>query len=159
MKITIWSDFACPFCYIGETQLENVLRDKGMIREDGSLEGVELCFRAYELDPAAPKVPKATMAEHFASSHDLTEAEALSQMDRITRMASRVGLEYNLAGVQVCSTFDAHRLMKYAIAEGDPAMALRLQFALFEANFKQCLCLADREVLEDIAARAGLDRG
>lgn len=152
MKIIIWSDFACPFCYIGETMLEKVLADSGNADE------TEIEFKAYELNPDAPAEPVETMTEHFMSGHEQTEEEARAQMERITRMAARAGLEYNLEGVKVCSTLDAHRLLKYAIANADRDVVLRLVFALFKANFTDNVLLSDRKVLGGIAEKCGLDR-
>ncbi len=152
MKITIWGDFACPFCYLGEKQLEDTIRQLGMESEVG------IKFRAYELDPEAPEIPVESMTEHFMSSHEVPEEDAVKQMEHITKMASRIGLEYNLKGVQVCSTLDAHRLMKYAAETVSAADVLKLNFALFRANFVLNLRLSDRKVLCDIAAEIGLDR-
>lgn len=150
MEITIWGDFACPFCYLGETQLEKVIKDLGKEKD------VRIRFKAYQLDPEAPLVPVETMTEHFMAAHEQSEEEARKQMDQVERMASRAGLKYNLAGVQVCSTFDAHRLMKYAQATASYETVLRLNFALFRANFVENLRLSDREVLADIAASVGI---
>lgn len=151
MKITVWSDFACPFCYMGFTVLERVAAESEGPRP-------EIEFRAYELNPDAPAVPVESMKQHFMSDHGITEAEAETQMARITKMASRLGLDYNLEGVKVCSTFDAHRLIKYAQAEAAPEAVAALEAALYKANFIDNLLLSDREVLADAAATAGLDR-
>lgn len=153
MKITIWGDFACPFCYMEEYMLENILKEKGVTGESG----VDVEMRAYELDPDAPVIPAESMEEHFSKSHGISAEEARSQMARISKMAARAGLEYNIAGVQVCSTFDAHRLMKLAYAISDPATVLKLNFALFHANFIENRRLSDHSVLKEIAASAGLD--
>lgn len=152
MNIKIWGDFACPFCYIGETQLESIIKESGL--EDKTT----LQFMAYELDSEAPEIPVETMLQHFMNTHDMTEEEAKAQMERITKMASRFGLAINIAGVKVCSTFDAHRLMKYAGATASPATVIKLNFALFKANFVDNLRLSDKKVLIDIAETAGLER-
>lgn len=152
MDIKIWGDFACPFCYIGETQLEKV------IEELGKKEDVNIRFMAYQLDPDAPVIPVESMTQHFMAGHDQTEEEAKKQMERITKMAARVGLEYNLPYAQVCNTFDAHRLMKYAQDSASPKEVVKLNFKLFHANFVENLILSDRGVLLAIAEMCGLDR-
>lgn len=152
MDIKIWGDFACPFCYIGETQLEKV------IEELGKKEDVRIRFMAYQLDPEAPVIPVESMTQHFMTGHDQTEEEAKKQMERITKMAARVGLEYNLADAQVCNTFDAHRLMKYAQDSASSEEVMKLNFKLFHANFVENLRLSDRGVLLAIAEMCGLDR-
>ena len=152
MNIKIWGDFACPFCFIGETQLENI------IKESGSEDKSTIQFMAYELDQEAPEIPVETMLQHFMNAHDMTEEEAKSQMQHITKMASRLGLAINLEGVKVCNTFDAHRLMKYAAATASQATVINLNFALFKANFIDNLRLSDKKVLVEIAESAGLNR-
>lgn len=150
MKIEIWSDFACPFCYMVEAMLEDEI--KGL----NKAEDVVVEMRAYQLSPDAPIVPAETMLEHFMAEHKLSVDEAEKQMERITKMARRAGLEYNLSGVQVCSTFDAHRLMKLAYDVADNATAMRLNLALFHANFIENRRLSDHTVLRDIAVSAGI---
>lgn len=151
MKITVWGDFACPFCYMGETTLETVL--EGV---PGG-ENVEIEFRAYELDPKAPAVPMESMTQHFMTAHNETEEEATKQIEHITKMASRVGLDYSLKDAKVCSTFDAHRLMKYAAENTDRENVVKLNFALFKANFIDNKLLSDRNVLVEIGESVGLD--
>lgn len=151
MKIEIWGDFACPFCYMGETTLEKVIGDLGLG------EKVEIEFHAFELDPKAPVKPVQTMTEHFMSEHKQTEEEAVKQIEHITKMASRVGLDYNLKDAQVCSTFDAHRLMKYAKDNISPENVVKLNFALFHANFIENKLLSDRNLLKEIGETVGLN--
>lgn len=151
MEIKIWGDFACPFCYIGETQLEKIIKDSD--KKD-----VKIQFMAYQLDPEAPVIPVESMTQHFMSDHELSEEDAKKQMERITKMASRVGLDYNLAGVQVCNTFDAHRLMKYAQDSASQETVVKLNFKLFHANFVENLRLSDHGILLSIAEMCGLDR-
>lgn len=153
MKITIWGDFACPFCYMEEYMLENILKEKSQLGEDN----IEVIFHAYELSPEAPVIPVESMEQHFVSEHGITSEEALERMGKITKMAARAGLEYNLAGVQVCSTFDAHRLMKLAYDVADSATAVKLNFALYHANFIENRRLSDHAVLREIGLSAGLD--
>ncbi len=151
MEIKIWGDFACPFCYIGETQLEKIIKDS-------EKKDVTIQFMAYQLDPEAPVIPVESMTQHFMTDHELSEEDAKKQMERITKMASRVGLDYNLASVQVCNTFDAHRLMKYAQDSASQETVIKLNFKLFHANFVENLRLSDHGVLLSIAEMCGLDR-
>lgn len=151
MKILIWSDFQCPFCYMGEKMLEMAL--DGMELS----EPVEIEYRAYQLDAEAPAVPCESMTEHFMGGHEMTREQAEARMAKITRMASGVGLQYNLAGVKVCNTLDAHRLMKYAATILSPGKLKRLNFSLFKANFVDNLLLSDRQVLVELASGVGLE--
>lgn len=160
MKITIWSDFACPFCYMGETLLQKELESAGLLAgtdTEKTDKELSLEFKAYQLDPLAPVTPEVTMEKNFMTQHDLTAEEAQSQMSRIEKMASRAGLEYNLAGVKVCNTFDAHRLLKYAETKMTPDALLRFVLSIFKANFTDNLQLSDHAVLMRLAVDAGLD--
>lgn len=151
--IKIWGDFACPFCYMGDTRLEKVMEKMNLGPEEVKIE-----YKAYELDKEAPEIPVDTMQQHFMKEHTLTAEEAAEQMEHIIRLASHLGLVYNLEGVKVCSTLDAHRLMKLCAERYDAAMVEKLNFALFKANFTDNLMLSDREVLEKIATGVGMKR-
>ncbi|MDE6668341.1 MAG: DsbA family oxidoreductase [Muribaculaceae bacterium] len=152
MKILVWSDFQCPFCYMGEKMLENVLSSMELS------EPVEIEYKSYQLDPLAPRVPVESMTEHFMSGHDMDVAAAEARMEQITHMASKVGLKYNLPGVKVCNTMDAHRLMKFGAQRLSPGKLKKLNFNLFKANFEDNLLLSDHNVLAEIAVTVGLER-
>ncbi len=152
MKITIWSDFQCPFCYIGETMLEKVLGNMELT------EPVEIEYRSYQLDPDAPAKPRETMTQHFMGDHEMTLQQAQARMAEITERAASVGLSYNLPEVKVCNTMDAHRLMKYAAERLSPGRLKRLNFSLFKSTFEDDLLLSSHELLADLGEKAGLER-
>lgn len=152
IEIKIWADYACPYSYIGEKQLIDIIEQEGMI------DRVKIRFLSYQLDPEAPKIPVETMTQHFMDGHNYTEAQTQHLMERITRMASRLGLHYRLETTQVCSTFDAHRLIGYAQATATQPVVTKLNFALFHANFVDNLRLSDHNVLLSIAEDCGLDK-
>ena len=152
MKLQIWFDFQCPFCYIGETMLDRTIAGMELTSP------VEIEYHAYQLDTHAPEMPHVTMLESFMKGHDLSEEAAEHQMLKITRLAATEGLKYNLKGVQVCSSLDAHRLMKYAEQILSPGKLKKMSFAIFKANFEENLRISDRNVLADIAVSVGLDR-
>lgn len=152
MEIKIWADYACPFSYIGETQLNE------MIKRENLSDKVNIKFLSYQLDPNAPVIPTETMTQHFMDDHKYTAEQTQHLMEEITNMAAKVGLDYRLASTQVCSTFDAHRLMEYAQTCGaSQDMVIKLNFALFHANFIENLRLSDHSVLLSIATKCGLD--
>ena len=151
MEIKIWADFACPYSYIGETQLMEI------IRQHGDTDNVNIRFLSYQLDPKAPVIPTESMTQHFMDGHKFTLEQTEHLMERITAMAARVGLDYKLATTQVCSTFDAHRLMEYAQENTSQETVIQLNFALFHANFIENLRLSDHDVLLSIAEKCGLD--
>lgn len=153
MEIKIWADFACPYSYIGEKQLIDIIGKQGLS------EKIDLKFLSYQLDPNAPVIPTETMTQHFMDGHEYTAEQTQHLMENITKMAARVGLDYKLATTQVCSTFDAHRLMEYAQTAGLPQdTVIKFNFALFHANFIENLRLSDHNVLLSIAENCGLDK-
>lgn len=152
MNIKIWADYACPYSYMGETQLMDI------IKEEGLSDKVMIQFLSYQLDPNAPVIPTETMTQHIMAGHEYTEEQTEHLMEKITTMAANVGLDYKLATTQVCSTFDAHRLMEYAQATASQELVIKLNFALFHANFIENLRLSDHNVLLSIAEKCGLDK-
>lgn len=153
MEIKIWADFACPYSYIGEKQLMDIIEKQGLSDK------VNIKFLSYQLDPSAHVIPNETMTKHFMDGHEFTAEQTRDLMENITKMAARVGLDYKLATTQVCSTFDAHRLMEYAQTAGLPQdTVIKFNFALFHANFIENLRLSDHNVLLSIAEKSGLDK-
>lgn len=152
MEIKIWADFACPYSYMGEKQLIDV------IEKEGLSDKVNIKFLSYQLDPDAPAIPTETMTQHFMAGHEYTEEQSLHLMEKITKMAARVGLDSRLATTPVCNTLDAHRLMEFAQATASQATVIKLNFALFHANFVENLRLSDHNVLLSIAENCGLDK-
>lgn len=152
MTITIWSDFACPYCYIGETRLEKAIEDLGMTGD------VQIDYRAFELDPTAPKEVTTTTPERFAMKYRLSLPDAEKQIEHISELGRELGIDFRYATTRYSNTFDSHRLMKLAEAKYDRATVNRLNTLLFDAYFTKNLVLADHSVLEDLGAEAGMNR-
>ncbi|MDE7380611.1 MAG: DsbA family oxidoreductase [Muribaculaceae bacterium] len=152
ITLAIWADFACPYSYLEEKQLFDI------IKKENLSDNLKVKFLSYQLDPDAPVIPEVTMTQHFMDNHKYTEEQTEHLMKKITAMASHVGLDYKLATTQVCSTFDAHRLMEYAQKFASQETVINLNFALFHANFIQNMRLSDHQVLLSIAEKCGLDR-
>lgn len=152
MTLTIWSDFACPYCYIGETRLQRAIEELGL------KDKVQIDYRAFELDPTAPKEVTTTTPERFAMKYRLSVPEAEQQIEQISALGREVGIDFRYATTRYSNTRDAHRLMKLAEAKYDRATVERLNEALFKAYFVENLVLADHKVLLDKAIEAGLDK-
>ncbi|MBD5249736.1 MAG: DsbA family oxidoreductase [Barnesiella sp.] len=152
MTITVWSDFACPYCYIGEARLEKAIEELGMTGD------VKIDYRAFELDPGAPREVTTTTPERFAMKYRLSVPEAEAQIEHISALGREEGIDFRYATTRYSNTFDAHRLMKFAEAECDYATVKKLNHLLFDAYFTRNLVLADREVLLSVAAEAGMDK-
>jgi len=150
MKIEIWSDVVCPWCYIGKRNLEVALT--GFAHADQ----VQIEWRSYELDPRTPLRVELSMDEVLSRKYGMTHEEATAANQRMTELAATVGLEYHLDKVQIGNTFDAHRLIHLAAHEGrGGAMKERL----LRAYFTEGLPISDRATLAELAAEVGLDPG
>jgi predicted DsbA family dithiol-disulfide isomerase len=150
MKIEIWSDVVCPWCYIGKRNLEVALT--GFEHADQ----VEIEWRSYELDPSTPRRVELSMDEVLSRKYGMSQEEAVAANQRMTELAATVGLEYHLDRVQIGNTFDAHRLIHLAAGEGrGGAMKERL----LRAYFTEGRAISDRATLAELAAEVGLDPG
>ena len=151
MTLTIWSDFACPYCYIGETRLQKAINELDLDNE------VTVDFRAFELDPTAPKEVTTTTPERFAMKYRLSVDAAKQQIEQISDLGRELGIDFNYMTTQYSNTRDAHRLMKLAEDKYDRATVGRLNEALFAAYFTENLVLADHRVLLEKAVGVGMD--
>ncbi|AMX84776.1 disulfide bond formation protein DsbA [Geobacillus subterraneus] len=149
MKIEVWSDFVCPFCYIGKRRLEQAL-EQFPHRND-----VTVVFRSFELDPNAPNETPLTIHEIIAKKYGITVEEAKRANADIGRQAEAVGLTFRFETMKPTNTFDAHRLAQYAKEKGKLDDVVE---RLFFAYFTESKRMSDRTVLLDIAEAAGLDR-
>lgn len=150
MTLTIWSDFACPYCYIGETRLEKVIEELGL-KDD-----VVIDYRAYELDPTASKEVVSSTPERFAMKYRLSLDGAKAQIEQISELGRELGIDFKYATTRYSNTRDAHRLMKLAEAKYDRETVARLNEALFKAYFVENLVLANHAVLLAKGVEAGL---
>ncbi len=150
MTLTIWSDFACPYCYIGETRLQRAIEELGLTDE------VVIDFRAFELDPSASKEVVSSTPERFAMKYRLSLEGAKEQIEQISSLGRELGIDFNYMTTHYSNTRDAHRLMKLAEAKYDRDTVGRLNEALFKAYFVENLVLSDHKVLFDKAVGVGM---
>lgn len=149
MRIDIWSDYACPFCYIGKRRLENALS------QFPNRDQVEVVFRSFQLDPHAEVSTDKSIHELLASKYGMSVEKAKAMNDQLTEQAKDVGLEFNFATTQHTNTFDAHRLSHYASTQGKGA---EMSERLLRAYFTDSLLLGDQSVLASLAAEVGMDQ-
>jgi predicted DsbA family dithiol-disulfide isomerase len=148
MKVDIWSDVACPWCYIGKRRIEGALA--GFDHHDQ----VEVVWHSYQLDPEAPSISKQTVTEVLAKKYGRSLAQAAAMNDRVSGIAAQDGLEYHLEKAQYGNTFDAHRLIHLA-ATHDLQDAMEERF--FKAYFTEGAALGDHETLVKLASEVGID--
>ena len=151
MKITYWSDFACPYCYIGNIRLKRAIEE---LEINGD---IEFDIRAFELDQNAPKSVESSTVERFALKYGLSVEDAQNEVDGISKLGINEGIDFKYSTTLYTNTRDAHRLMKLAGDKYDSNVVERLSNLLFDAYFSKNLKLADSKVLMDISKKAGLD--
>ena len=150
-NIMIWSDFACPYCFIGERSLKDALKELGW--EDK----FEITYRAFELNPEASKNPgELSIVERLAKKYGLSIGEAKEKIDSIDARGRELGLDFRYETARPSNTFDAHRLMKLAEAKYSAKNVEDLNENLFKAYFIYNQVLADHDVLLENALSAGL---
>ncbi|MCP3821315.1 DsbA family oxidoreductase [Streptomyces sp. A3M-1-3] len=148
MRVEIWSDIACPWCYIGKARFE-----KGLAAFPYRAE-IEVVHRSFELDPQRAKGDTAPVIDMLAKKYGRTRAEAQAMEEHVAANARAEGLDYRTEGRDHGSTFDIHRLLHLARARGRQDELLT---AAYRANFAEERSVFDAEVLVDLAVEAGLD--
>ncbi len=148
MKIEIWSDIACPWCYIGKVRFEKALAAYEHANE------VEVIWRSYQLQPDAPKVNAPTTVENLMQKYGRSQEQVLEMMRNVTEVAAGEGIEYHLDRAVASNTLDAHRLTKLAESKGvgQPVME-----RLMQAYQSEGANVADPETLVRLGAEGGLD--
>ncbi len=149
MKIEVWSDFVCPFCYIGKRRLEEALATF----EHG--DEVEVEFHSFELDPNAKKNDDKSIHELLASKYGMSVEQAKQSNVNLGQQAKEVGLDFQFETMKPTNTFDAHRLAKLAKQQGKE---LELTESLLKAYFTDSKHIGDHETLTDLSVSVGLDR-
>jgi len=149
MKIEIWSDYSCPFCYIGERKLALALEKTG-ITED-----VEIVFYSFELDPNAKKSYEENINQLLAKKYGMSIEQAIAANNNIINVAKEVDLEFNFDKLQPTNTFDAHRLSHYAKEKGK---LMAYTEAVMKGYFTDSVNISDFDVLTTIAGEVGLDK-
>ena len=148
MLVEIWSDVVCPWCYIGKRRFEAALRDFEHADE------VEVVWRSFELDPDAPRDRTIDLVDHLARKYGTDRDGASAMLHRVTATAAAEGLTYRLDRARRGSSFDAHRLLHAAAAQGkQPELGERL----FLAYFAEGVAIADRDELRRLASEVGVD--
>ncbi|KRG12341.1 DsbA family oxidoreductase [Lederbergia galactosidilytica] len=149
MKIEVWSDFVCPFCYIGKRRLEQAL-EKFPQKDE-----VEVEFRSYELDPTTAKNQDKTIHEALAMKYGMSVDEAKKMNEGVGEQAKGVGLNFQFDTMVPANTFDAHRLAHFAKTKAkDKEITERLLHAYFTEGKR----LSDHDVLAELAVEVGLER-
>ncbi len=149
MKIEIWSDYVCPFCYIGKRHLEQALSQLSLQNE------VDVVYRSFELDPNAELTPGKNMHRLLADKYGISIEQAKAMNDEVAKRAQAVGLTYYFDTMIPTNSFDAHRLTHFAAEHGKMHEMVE---RLFQAYFSESKHIGDRETLSQLAADVGLSK-
>lgn len=146
MRVDIWSDVVCPFCYIGKKRLENVAAEAGI--------DLEIIWHSFELDQNAPAKHDTSNTERLAKKYGRT-IEQTQEMERnIAEVAASEGITFNWEQANSGNTFNAHRIIHLAQSKG---LGNEAEEAFFHAYMTEGMPIGERETVEDVASRIGLD--
>ena len=147
MKIDIWSDIMCPFCYIGKRKLE------GALQQFPHKDEVELVWHSFQLDPAMKSQPGKDMYSYLAERKGQSREWSVKMHDYVTETARKEGLTYNFDKAVIANSFDAHRLIQLAKTHG---LGDAAEERLFRAYFTDGKDMSDHNTLMQIGMDLGL---
>jgi len=148
MKVEIWSDVMCPFCYIGKRRFEEALAKFNKAEE------VKITWKSFQLNPDLVTDPDISIHQYLADAKGWQLDYAKQLNDQVTEMAAGVGLQYNMDNAVVANSFDAHRFSHLATENG---LGEDAEEALFQAYFTRGQNIADHDTLTDLGIGIGLD--
>ncbi|MDH1704907.1 DsbA family oxidoreductase [Acinetobacter johnsonii] len=146
MRVDIWSDVVCPFCYIGKKRLEAAAEQAGV--------ELEVHWHSFELDPDAPVRQEISNSERLALKYGRTVTEVEEMQRNIAKMAAEEGIEFNWENANSGNSFNAHRIIHLAQSHG---LGNEAEEAFFFSYMTQGLPIGERETIEDVASRIGLN--
>ncbi|HWK22556.1 MAG TPA: DsbA family oxidoreductase [Ureibacillus sp.] len=149
MKIEVWSDYVCPFCYIGKRQLEKSIKDSGF---EGQIE-VEL--KSFLLDPTTPLDTNNSVYASLSKKFNISENQAKEMTKNVAERAKEVGLQYNFDFMKEANTTSAHRLAKWANTKGKGE---QLSERILQSYFLEGGAIGKQEVLLNLVEEVGLDK-
>lgn len=148
MKIEIWSDVMCPFCYIGKRNFETALE------QFSNKNGIEVEWKSFQLDPSLPEVQDSNYTDYLMVSKGLGRPQVEGMLNNVTQMAKGVGLEYDFDRAVMVNSFKAHRVLQLAKVRG---LGDAAEERLFRAFFTEGRNIADDDTLLELGKEAGLN--
>jgi predicted DsbA family dithiol-disulfide isomerase len=150
VHVEIWSDIACPWCYVGKRRFEAALA--GFEHRDD----VQVTWRSFELDPTAPREREHDGATHLAKKYGMSREQALAMQQRMTDTAAAEGLDFRFDLARGANTFDAHRVLQLAAVHGLQDVTKE---RIMRAYLTEGELISDHAVLERLGIEAGLPAG
>lgn len=153
LKVDIWSDVACPWCYIGKRRFESALEQ--IAERDGSAPKVEIEYHSFELSPDTPVDFEGTSTDFLAGHKRIPLTQARQMQDHVAALAAAEGVEFRTDDIRHTKTLKAHELLHHAKAHGKQ---YEMKERLLKAYFTDGRHVGHAEELADLAAEVGLDR-
>ena len=147
MKIEVWSDVMCPFCYIGKRHYE------AAIKRFADSSNIELVWKSFQLNPNSPEHYDGSVNDYLAEHKGISVSQAKQMNDRVTLMAKEAGLTYNLDNARIANSFKAHRIIQLAKTKG---LGDEIEENLFRAYFTEGKDFGDVKTLTELAKSIGL---
>lgn len=148
MKIEIWSDVMCPFCYIGKRNFESALEQF----EDSK--HIEVIWKSFQLDPDMPQIAKENYVDYLVQRKGMSEEQVKGMLANVTETAKQVGLSYHLDKSVLVNSMNAHKLLQFANTK---KLGNELEERLFSAFFTEGKNIADISTLTQLGKEIGLD--
>ena len=149
IKISYWSDFACPFCYIGGQRMKNLMKELNI------MDKFEFKLLAFELDPNAPRESKLNIIEDLAKKYHMPVEKAKQTVEHMNKLGKAEGIDFKYDTCRVGNTFKAHRLAKYVESKGNYENTEKIINLLYDAYFTKNLLISDENVLIDLGMKVG----
>lgn len=149
MKVEIWSDIMCPFCYIGKHNFEQAL-EKLPFKDE-----VEIEWKSFQLDPTLDLLETKTTVEYFKEKKGFPDAQAQQMIGQVAQMGKMSGIDFNFEKALITNTFSAHKFLHLSKKHNKSSEA---EEALFEAHFLEGKNVGDLEVLVSIAEKLGINQ-
>ena len=151
MKIEVWSDYVCPFCYIGKRQLEKAVQDSGYAGQ------IEVEYKSFLLDPTTPVDTAESVYETLSKKYGSSIENVKNMTSNVAERAKEVGLAYNFDEMKSANTVKAHRLTKWA-QKNYPEHAAAFTEELLQAYFIDGKAIGKDEELLAIVEKVGLNK-
>lgn len=148
MKIEIWSDIMCPFCYIGKRNFEAALE------QFADKKHIEVEWKSFQLDPTIPEVATESQQDYLIKRKGMGAEQVKGMLENITQSAKQAGLDFNFDNTQIVNSFSAHKLIQFAKTKG---LGDQAEERLFLAFFTEGKNVADLDTLSELGTEIGLD--
>lgn len=148
MKIEIWSDVMCPFCYIGKRNFETALD------QFDNNQHIEVVWKSFLLDPSIPEVAEDSYHDYLVKRKNMSSSQVKGMLDNVSQAAKDVGLEYNFDKAVMVNSQNAHKLIQFAKTKG---LGDQMEERLFKAFFTEGKSIADKNTLVQLGSEIGLN--